>query len=407
MMADTMEIAAFMEQVCRDSDHPVATFWREYWLGIGYLPRLLRSLEKLSPLLKGNPSVLDIGGFGELLLILRKFYGLNSVYDVSIEGNLFGYRQGRLVSGDNPDLEYSIKIDACDVEREHLQHGTNSLDIVTCFEVLEHLRYDPMFMLLEIQRVLRPGGVLFLSTPNCSSWESFARVAAFESPFTFSSYFADGTGIGHCKEYSVLELRRALEESGFSIDKIETLDSLPPDSSLEQKLGELKVFVLSRDWWDQSLRGQTLLVQARKVGKPKRRMCAPLYTAELWYADAKEPPPEGEAKDAEKVSGFQSSELMKEVAGLRKYIAALQADTEARTRWALECHEELKRERAAKSKLEAEFDARGRWCLDLDKEIEKQRERIAELEHRLEVHALQIHSLKSLTKQIWHRIWHR
>jgi SAM-dependent methyltransferase len=188
MTADVAAIASFIEHVCRESDHPVANFWRGYWLETGHLRRLIRTLEKLSPLFDKNPSVLDIGGFGELLLILRKFYGLTSVHGVSLEGNAFGYRDGRLLSYDDSNLEYSIRIDACDVERARLQHDSNSLDIVTCFEVLEHLRYDPMFMLLEIYRVLRHGGILVLSTPNASSWESLARVAAFSSPFTFSSY---------------------------------------------------------------------------------------------------------------------------------------------------------------------------------------------------------------------------
>jgi 2-polyprenyl-3-methyl-5-hydroxy-6-metoxy-1,4-benzoquinol methylase len=39
------------------------------------------------------------------------------------------------------------------------------VDVVTCFEVLEHLD-DPSAALAEFTRVLRPGGQLFLSVPN-------------------------------------------------------------------------------------------------------------------------------------------------------------------------------------------------------------------------------------------------
>lgn len=40
----------------------------------------------------------------------------------------------------------------------------SSLDVVTCFEVVEHL-FEPATFFAEAGRVLRPGGVLFVSTP--------------------------------------------------------------------------------------------------------------------------------------------------------------------------------------------------------------------------------------------------
>ncbi len=41
---------------------------------------------------------------------------------------------------------------------------TGSYDVITSFEVLEHL-YNPLHNLLEIHRVLKPNGYLFLTTP--------------------------------------------------------------------------------------------------------------------------------------------------------------------------------------------------------------------------------------------------
>jgi len=40
----------------------------------------------------------------------------------------------------------------------------NRVDVIICFEVLEHLK-KPAFVIQEINRVLRPGGKLILSTP--------------------------------------------------------------------------------------------------------------------------------------------------------------------------------------------------------------------------------------------------
>ena len=77
-----------------------------------------------------------------------------------------------------------------------------SFDIVTSFETLEHLHERTAF-LAELNRVLRPGGLLLLSTPN----------AVYTRPI-------DGkpTNPFHIHEYAPDELRGELE-SFFSIDQ--------------------------------------------------------------------------------------------------------------------------------------------------------------------------------------------
>jgi 2-polyprenyl-3-methyl-5-hydroxy-6-metoxy-1,4-benzoquinol methylase len=54
---------------------------------------------------------------------------------------------------------------------EDLPFGARAFDVVTLWHVLEHL-LSPARALAEVQRVLRPGGVLLLETPNVESSQS-------------------------------------------------------------------------------------------------------------------------------------------------------------------------------------------------------------------------------------------
>lgn len=65
--------------------------------------------------------------------------------------------------------ETGLKIDyrLCTIDR--LPFDDDSVDVVTCFDVLEHVTDKPR-LLGEIQRVLKPGGWLFLDTFTKSFW---------------------------------------------------------------------------------------------------------------------------------------------------------------------------------------------------------------------------------------------
>lgn len=99
--------------------------------------------------------VLDAGcgtGYGCRLLALG---GAREVIGVDIARSVL-----EAVASDMPQ---SVRLQAGDVRR--LDFDDDSFDLVVCFEVIEHVE-DPFSVLDEIVRVLSPGGLLFVSSPN-------------------------------------------------------------------------------------------------------------------------------------------------------------------------------------------------------------------------------------------------
>jgi SAM-dependent methyltransferase len=95
-------------------------------------------------------------------------------------------------------------------------------DAVVLDDVIEHL-VDPDALLVEIRRVLRPGGVLFLSTPNLAAWFNRAALLAGTQP-AFSEVSLHGiygrpgsVVVGHLRLFTLKALRGLLDANGFDM----------------------------------------------------------------------------------------------------------------------------------------------------------------------------------------------
>lgn len=89
-----------------------------------------------------------------------------------------------------------------------------SFDTVTLFEVIEHLK-EPLALLRECRRVLKPGGLLVLSTGNTASW----TVAAMRERWDYLHIAKDG---GHISFYNPRSVALLASRSGFAVERIET-----------------------------------------------------------------------------------------------------------------------------------------------------------------------------------------
>lgn len=119
-----------------------------------------------------------------------------------------------------------LKIITCNFEKEKIPFKDNSFDFIIFNEVLEHLRIDPFFTLKEIQRVLKPGGKLLLTTPNLYALHKiimFNTGQSFNDPMVEFSMLEKLGYMGHIREYSTNEVKKFLENAGFKIEIVNYL----------------------------------------------------------------------------------------------------------------------------------------------------------------------------------------
>ena len=124
-------------------------------------------------------------------------------------------RHAEATRADVPGLRTEVD----DITRSALPPG--SFDLVLCSEVIEHIR-DSAGALRSIRRLLQPGGLLVLSTPQrWSPAELTARVATLPVLIGVSRriYREPIRPLGHINLLTRKEAERQLLDAGFEIDR--------------------------------------------------------------------------------------------------------------------------------------------------------------------------------------------
>ena len=177
----------------------------------GILRAVLDKIREMAPDLRGD--YLDVGaGNGELIDRVMRAFPVNA--------RACDYR------GDLLAVE-GMSVDVANLNTEALPYPDASFDLVTCTEVIEHLEHYRA-ALREMARVLRPGGVLILTTPNVLNLRSRLRYLLFGffnmfGPLQFDDERHHSTH-GHINPVAYFYLAHALRSAGLrdisvSVDK--------------------------------------------------------------------------------------------------------------------------------------------------------------------------------------------
>lgn len=135
--------------------------------------------------------------------------------------------------------QLGLDVRPCDIERAALPFGDDSFACAMLCETFEHLRIDPAFVLSELNRVMRPGAALLLTTPNVYSLPSlgrFLRGHSVADPLEEFGKLRSLGHMGHVREYSAREVVRFLQASGFVVHSIDYRYYPWPVLSLKKRL---------------------------------------------------------------------------------------------------------------------------------------------------------------------------
>jgi SAM-dependent methyltransferase len=182
---------------------------------------------------------LDVGsGGGQLLRLIASHYPVTS---------FACDRTDQLMETPNQ------KVQIADLNHEPLPYEANQFSLVTCVEIIEHIE-NFRSLVREMCRVLKPGGLIVISTPNILNIRS--RLRFFSSGFynLFGPLTNDQpqhTAVGHITPVNWFYLAHALFGAGFenlrvSVDKYQRR-SIPAYALLTGPIRLMNMSVYRRD----------------------------------------------------------------------------------------------------------------------------------------------------------------
>lgn len=182
-------------------------------------------LRTILPYLNGNKkaTILDIGaGAGVIPLVLGKMGYCTYAIDTWEEyGTDYDNISGKKEDIINRLETNGVQTKYCNIEKELIPFGECSLDMVLFIDVLEHLRNSPKKVLKEIRRVLKPDGILLITTPNLSTLKNRLYLLLGRSVYTALDYwYHTEPFFGHIREYTVDEVKKMLGWEKFGIKSV-------------------------------------------------------------------------------------------------------------------------------------------------------------------------------------------
>lgn len=191
--------------------------------GINYLndafQRLLTTLSLIPrAAADASPALLELGANPYFLTILLKHF--RPEYRLFL-ANYFGphwvgLEHSQQINSAEYGESYVFTFSHFNIETEPFPYPDASFDFVLFCEIIEHLEQNPTWALLEIHRVLKPGGRVLITTPNVLRLQNILTLLNHGN--IYDPYSGYGPYGRHNREYTSHELVELVQGCGFKIE---------------------------------------------------------------------------------------------------------------------------------------------------------------------------------------------
>ena len=183
------------------------------------LDRFLKTLELFPEGINTDSRVLELGASPYFMsMLIGKTYGCKLELANFFGKERFAGTKETLVGANGEKRVMEFK--HFNVEKEEFPYRAGSFDLVVFCEIIEHLTVDPVHSLVQINRLLRKGGHMIITTPNVLRYENVVKLILGKNVHDhYSGYGAYGR---HNREYTPGELRLLVEALGFSVSRLYT-----------------------------------------------------------------------------------------------------------------------------------------------------------------------------------------
>jgi SAM-dependent methyltransferase len=151
---------------------------------------------------------------------------------------------------------YGVEIASRDIVKCGMEGLPDSLDVVTCFDSMEHWHHSPKSLFHEVYDRLTPGGVFLLAVPNNTSLRKRITVPLGYGRWSeMDDWYEAPRFRGHVREPNVADLRYIAADMGL-----------------------VDVRILGRNWWGNGVTGRVV----RLVDAPLRlfpSLCSTIYVS--------------------------------------------------------------------------------------------------------------------------------
>jgi glycosyltransferase involved in cell wall biosynthesis/predicted SAM-dependent methyltransferase len=240
-----------------------------------HMTRLQKTLA-ITPPGGASDRILEMGAYLQITPALRSCLGYGEV-----RGCYYG-KLGRVdhrVAVSAAGERFECDVDLFDAEKDRYPYPDEHYSTVLCCELIEHLYHDPMFLLAEVNRILKPGGHFVLTTPNIAALRGVAAILEGYHPGFFPAYIkpaapCEEADARHNREYTPREVHQLLENAGFTVTLLET------GAFREEPKPEYRwvMRLLERYSLPTHLRGDGIYAVGRKTGPVRERYPGWLYS---------------------------------------------------------------------------------------------------------------------------------